>query len=92
LIACQRFKFLEKELLGNPFLRSDALNKATAKVTGHPEYVEKVRSAVVSWVEKSHLIFVIIRYIKFSLNAGEWQPSPLSSRTSEKVHYFGERF
>lgn len=44
----RRYKAFEKELMGNPYLRSDQLNQATSSVTSHPDFVSRIRDAVVS--------------------------------------------
>lgn len=47
LIDKDTCKALEKELLSNPVLRSEAVNKETAKVVTHPEYIARIRAAIV---------------------------------------------
>ena len=47
LVLASTCKALTTEIMTNPVLRSDALNAETAKVVAHPDYIARIRAAVV---------------------------------------------
>lgn len=72
-------KALTKELLENPAGRSDALNRAMAKVAAHPDFVARMEAAVargnrdLAQVEQVRRFAVLDR--DFSQEAGELTPT-----------------
>jgi len=79
LVAASTSKSLEKEIMTNPVLRPEALNKETAKVVSHPEYIARVRAAVLAGNEELAQVEKVKKFIilerDFSQEHGELTPS-----------------
>eukprot|EP00002_Diphylleia_rotans_P026127 TRINITY_DN5199_c0_g1_i1.p1 TRINITY_DN5199_c0_g1~~TRINITY_DN5199_c0_g1_i1.p1 ORF type:complete len:677 (-),score=161.54 TRINITY_DN5199_c0_g1_i1:246-2276(-) len=79
LLTKETVKSLTVELMKNPYDRSPALNIATAKVVTHPEYVQRIKDAVIrANVNLAHVESVGRFYIlgrDFSQTEGEVTPT-----------------
>jgi len=79
LVEHSVYKTLEKVLMANPFLRSEPLNRTTAKVTSHPDFVERIRAAVVAGNEKLSQVERVKKFYlwdrDFSQEHGELTPT-----------------
>lgn len=72
-------KAFTKELMQNPYSRSDSLNEHTALVTRHPSFVARIQAAVrkgnehLAHVERIKKVFILDR--DFSQEHGELTPT-----------------
>jgi len=79
LLSREEYERLVREVVNNPFARSEALNGATAKVTTHPAFVERILKAVetgnqtLAQVEKVKKYYILDR--DFSQEHGELTPT-----------------